>query len=106
ATCLSRLSVVCKHNAGPEETRQDLTPCRPRLHSLIDNSGVASEINGRLMNWLDSDGTEARMVAIKFERQFVIPIKASDLTGLQLDQVRGVSANLRHSYVGVESTRH
>src|ERR1035438_6453995 len=102
---LARFGVVCHNDAGAEETWKHLAPSSPRLHILIDHRGVTGQVDRCLVDWLDANRPEARMVAVEFQSQLVIPVQVADFARLQLHSMVCIACNLRNSNIRIESLR-
>src|ERR1035441_3149863 len=74
---LARFGVVCHNDACAKETRKHLAPRGPRPHILIYHRGVTGQVDRCLVDWLDANRPEARMVAVEFQSQLVVPDRKS-----------------------------
>src|SRR5664280_3361262 len=102
---LARFGVISHNDACAKETWKHLPPRSPRLHILIDNRGVTGQVDGRLADWLDANRPEARMVAVEFQSQLVVPVQVAEFARLQLHSMVCIACNLRNSNICIECLR-
>jgi hypothetical protein len=87
--------VVGDHDAGEEEAGEYLAPGGPGFVVLIDDGGVAGEVeDGLVGDEFDVDGADAGVVAVELEGELVVPVEDAQLAGLELDLRGGVAAGL------------
>ena len=73
---LAGFGVVGDDDAGEEEAGKHLSPGGPGFVVLVDDGGVAGEVDDGLVgNGLDVDGADAGVVAVELEGEFVVPVE-------------------------------
>ena len=97
--------MIGDHHAGAEEAGQHLTPRRPGLHVLIDDRGISCEVDRRLVDGLDAEFAEARVVAVELQSELRVPIQIADFARFQVHGVRGIAGDGRDAHVDIEFAR-
>ncbi len=100
---LAGFGVVGDNDAGEEEVREHLAPGGPGFVVLVDDGGVAGEIDDGLVGYgLDVDRADAGVVAVELERKFVVPVEDAEFARFEFDFVFRVTIDLGIADVGVE----
>jgi hypothetical protein len=74
--------VVGDDDAGEEEAGEHLAPGGPGFVVLIDDSGVAGEVEDGLVGYgFDVDGADAGVVAVELEGELVVPVEDAEFAG-------------------------
>ena len=70
------LGVIRDDDAGEEEVGKHLAPGGPGFVVLVDDGGVAGEVyHGFVGDGFDVDGTDAGVVTVELEGEFVVPVE-------------------------------
>ena len=81
---LAGFGVVGDDDAGEEEAGEHLAPGGPGFVVLIDDGGVAGEVDDWFVgDWFDVDGADAGVVAVELEGEFVVPVEDAELAGFE-----------------------
>ena len=101
---LAGFCMIGDDDAGEKETREHLAPGGPGFVVLVDDGGIAGEVDYRfVVEGFDVDGAYAGVFSVELEGEFMVPVKDAEFAGFQMDFIAGIAGDFGIANVGVKS---